>query len=286
MSIELVPEFFAEEIAACREQFTLGQPGVLEIVPDGTVVVGDEWLISAQLERIREVKVTVRDDLAHGDAATVAEEIIRAVLNRERVIPLVQAACYAAYRRLFRGKPKRGGGDIRDQIIEILQLSISSRQADRLVRLLDLPLEIRHAFATKKISRSQAERMLALPPEAQKSIAADCAAGKTWKEIGIEYGVKAPNANSTLQSKLHAVASHLHDLANHLENDEIAIMLAPAAMNRMIDAAHRFTHVLRRLHRRAVSSRRDVLELPANVTIRQSADFDDRQTTMPDRAGD
>lgn len=158
----------------------------LEVLSNGTVVCGHQRLRAVKLLGWKEVDVFVNQDLASKGEAAIEQRLIEDNVNRRQLDPLEIARAYRRLRELNRHLPSKlrnvvGEGRIRDVLGE--RFGISGRSLDRLVRILNTPQEVQHAFTCGILTQNEAGRVAGLSTDMKKKIATEIRQGGDPKKV-------------------------------------------------------------------------------------------------------
>jgi ParB/RepB/Spo0J family partition protein len=151
----------------------------VEITPNNTIIAGHGRLAAVKLLGRKEIDCWLRDDLTDEEAD---RRHIMDNKNRRHLTPLGQARVYRAEKELDNDVLRNGeGGDLRDIIGR--KLRASGRKLDRLVKILDTPIEIQHAYELGLLTQKQALAVAALPDDQQEQIATRIRNGDTPRDV-------------------------------------------------------------------------------------------------------
>lgn len=154
----------------------------IEILPDGTVISGHQRLRAARRLGWTHVPVIIRWDLAKATPETVELALIDDNVHRRQLTVFEQAKLFAEVRRL---KEQSGETfsrcDLRDEYAA--RFGMSGRTLDRLLELVDLPIELQQAVADKRLARQAAINLHKLDPEVYEPILQLIREGKSVKKL-------------------------------------------------------------------------------------------------------
>ncbi len=179
-------QHFADQPAAQFKDFVanileVGMKDAIEILPDGVVVSGHQRLRAARRLGWTHVPVVIRRDLAKATPETVELALIDANRHRRQLSLFEEAKLFAEARRL---KEQAGESfsrcELRDAYAKRFQ--ISGRTLDRLLELVDLPIELQQAVADKRLARQAAINLHKLDPEVYEPILQLIREGKSVKK--------------------------------------------------------------------------------------------------------
>lgn len=147
----------------------------LEILPDGTIIDGHQRRQACKLARLKSVPCRVRHDLV--DKPLEQEQQFLALnFHRRQLSTLDKARCIKKLREIEQeryrlGKSERPQGiSLRDYVAQ--QLNMTGRNAERWIKVLDLPLQLQEAveqgrlkldYAAKLAGRDEDEWQIVLP---------------------------------------------------------------------------------------------------------------------------
>jgi ParB family chromosome partitioning protein len=158
----------------------------IEILPDGTILKGHQRVLAAKSLGWDAIDAVVRHDL-QGQGEDAAEEaLLEDNLCRRQLDPIEKAHGLKRLKELWSRRPnqERGGlarGDFRDYLGS--EFRMSGRSVDRLLRLLQAPVEVQHAVSDGRLAAGLAEKVAGLPPAKREEVAAAIRAGDKPREV-------------------------------------------------------------------------------------------------------
>lgn len=161
-----------------------GQLTPIEITPDNVIICGHQRYAAALLLGLTELSAWVRDDLP--SEADVVIRMVEDNLTRQHLDPLSQARCYRVLKENVAKLPpaKRRqyqGTDTRDRLAK--QFNMSGRSLDRLLRLLNTPIEVQRAVSANKLSMKAAGQVAGQKEDVQEAIAGEIGAGAPPEDV-------------------------------------------------------------------------------------------------------
>lgn len=170
-----------------------GQNDEIEVTTDDVIIDGHQRNRIALELGWSTVNVWVRNDLVDQDA--IEERFITANVVRRHMSNLGKARCYkymVEHERKQAAKPGRrlrdtpqARGDRRDKLGKML--GCSGRTLDRLLRVLETPLEVQQAVEDKKLKLQEAGRVADLPDVLQAKVAAAIRNGHDPRKVVAKY---------------------------------------------------------------------------------------------------
>lgn len=177
----LFEELPEEQIKALAENIKAnGLHHEIEILPDGTIVCGHQRARALKLLGWEEVNCWVRYDL---DDLAVEARLIDDNLQRRQLSPLEAARCYKRLKEMGWNRwtdEVKKREDLRDVIGR--RLGLSGRKLDRLIRILDAPVEVQRAYETGVLTQADAEWVGQSSKEVQEKIAREIDSGVSSRE--------------------------------------------------------------------------------------------------------
>ncbi len=214
-----------------------GQKVPLEVLPDGTIVGGHQRWRAAKLLGWEEVNVWVNDELAAQGEAAVEQRLIEDNLNRRQLDRLEMARSYRRLQELADELPpgqrhRYQYGRLRDVLGR--RLGMSGRTLDRLVRILDTPMEIQEAFRRGDLPVVIAEKVAGLPQEVQRGIAEELRQGGNAQQIVQAHLIKKGVSKNPVEEAFHQFVLGLDRGFNALDDkiDQIASVRSVASLKR------------------------------------------------------
>jgi ParB/RepB/Spo0J family partition protein len=206
-----------EELVA--DMHTNGQLTPIEILPDNTIIAGHKRTTAARLLGWTEVRVWVREDLAH-DPVAVERRLIEDNLNRRQLGPIALARCYRQLKLLERRNQRgrltaREQGDLRDQIGD--RLGKSGRTMDRLLRIIEhTPPEVQDAVELGQLPMTLALQVASLGNHQRDELAQAIHAGEDVKKVVAAYLRQAPQRQRTAMTLAERLLKHLRAAVHEL----------------------------------------------------------------------
>lgn len=162
---ELFPGLNPEQIQdLIRDIETNGLQQPLEILPSGIVISGHQRLRAIRRLGWEQVQVIVRHDLQAAGEEAVMRRLIEANLNRQHLSRLQLArACKVLFDLEPKGIERRGQGELNERIGK--RYGYSGKTVERLLKLLELPVELQRAIECKMLPESRALALMQLPAE-------------------------------------------------------------------------------------------------------------------------
>jgi ParB-like chromosome segregation protein Spo0J len=157
----------------------------VEVTPDGMIIDGHQRIRAAKELGWTEITAWVREDLA-GDDAAINRRHIEANLNRRQLDRLDRARLAKRLMQLERSRGRRtlSDGDrdeLRDRVG--MQLRLSGRHAERLIKIVSTPMVVQRAYSHQQITIVQAARVAGLGWKKQQQIAQEIEAGGDPTEV-------------------------------------------------------------------------------------------------------
>lgn len=209
----------------------------IEVTPKGRILSGWGRFLAVQELGWTEVPVLIRHDLVAKGTRAIEHRIIEANLNRRHLSKLSLARLYKAMRDLEgQGRQRRGQGKLRDEIGA--RLGMSGRQLDRLLQLLELPLELQQAMERKQIPAAAALHVAQLSPELQQEILATIRRGENPRRVVARLRALNPldkkRRSDQTQRDIRDWLRLTHDLLQRAA--EAAKVILPDQRNRLSEA--------------------------------------------------
>jgi ParB/RepB/Spo0J family partition protein len=210
-------EHEVKELAA--DMHTNGQLTPIEILPDNTIIAGHKRTEAARLLGWSEVRVWVREDLAH-DSVAVERRMIEDNLYRRQLGLIALGRCYLRLKHLER--QYQGGrlsaqeqGDLRDRLGR--RLGKSGRTLDRLLRIIECtPLEVQDAVERGKLPMTLALQVASLGNHQRDELAQAIHAGEDVKTVVTRYLKQAPRRRRTAMTLAERLLKHLSAAVHEL----------------------------------------------------------------------
>ncbi len=148
------------------------------------------------------IKAKVRTDTNNPNSKAVIEELIKDNVIRGQHDDLTLARCYRELKRLSGSYGE--GGPLRDRLADRLNCPKSGRTLERLKRLLDLPTDIQELYSRRKLSQSDAMKILNADRQTQEKVYARLRKGHLIKfaleQEGVIKSVNPRAPDETFQS--------------------------------------------------------------------------------------
>jgi hypothetical protein len=221
-----------EQLATILKRDGMDKP--VEILPDGTILCGNDHVVAAKHLGWQEIDVWVRHDLAAQGKGAAERRLIESNLARQ-ADPLSKARCYAALKRLeYRGTlPQCARAELRKELVT--KLRVSGRSVDRLLRVVTgTPLEIQDAVVTGKLALTLAVKVAGLTEPKRKQLAAEIRAGVDPATVVARHVAKPTGrhkkARHAVDAFLIALERGVNDLQGRVDSVGIRLSAKEAAM--------------------------------------------------------
>ncbi|MFO0905692.1 MAG: ParB/RepB/Spo0J family partition protein [Pirellulales bacterium] len=193
---ELTPTTEQEDELLRQDLQDNGQREPIEITSDGTIISGHRRWRLAQALQWDEVCVVVRRDLEAKGQAAVDYRFYEANRNRRNLTMLQQARL--AYRMLElmpKGRERRGQGSVREELQQ--QFGRSGRQLERLMPLVEGPVELFQAVERKQLPANRAlEALKKLKEKQLRQVVGRLQNGDPPKAVLADYLPREPRRKS------------------------------------------------------------------------------------------
>jgi ParB-like chromosome segregation protein Spo0J len=158
-----------------------GQRHEIEILPDNTIVCGDQWVRAAKLLAWEDIYAVTLDVTSDED---IERRLVRDNLSSRQVGPVSLARVFRHLKDRARNE-RRGGPncELRDHVARLLRPGPKGRTLERYVRILQAPREIQDAVDHQSMPRSLAEQALKLAKPDLARIASEIRAGRNPVEV-------------------------------------------------------------------------------------------------------
>jgi len=193
-----IPDHELEVLA--RDMEENGQQHPVEILRDGTIVAGHQRVRAAKLLGWKKIKVVIRHDLDSAGPEAVEAFLIRDNLIRRHLTPLGKARCIRSLLELESGRQASSFGyQQRERLKETVgeQLSMTVRNVNRYLKILESPTEVQEAFDRGDVTLVDAGKVAGLVRNDQQEIARRIADGESAKSVIKEF--LRPDNNGTKQ---------------------------------------------------------------------------------------
>jgi hypothetical protein len=194
--IALLGEPADDEVCRISQALQAGRrPDLLvEITPQNQVIFGYPAVLASLRAGLHEIEVIVHDNLQGQHDAVVSMAVIDAALEHGGLDKLGVTRCLRRAHQLRSAIPyetvrEYQKGDLLDQVTT--RLSVSKRNGQRYLRLLDAPQEVQQAYADKKLSLTVAERAAGLSLDKKAELAAAIQGGEEPQKAVARF-VKTP----------------------------------------------------------------------------------------------
>src|ERR1019366_618185 len=168
----------------------------IEILPDGRIITGHLRVRAAKLLGWTEIDVIVRDDLAAAGAVAIEQYLIEQSSERRHLSPLARARCIKHLLAIEenRGLACKTAGETETFKVNVAKrMNISSRNVNRYLVVLELPVSLQHAINRGPVSLINAGKIARMNASVHREIAQRIEAGENAAEVVGEYLARAKN---------------------------------------------------------------------------------------------
>lgn len=196
-----------------------GQEHPIDILPDGTILAGEQRWTAAKRNQWTHIRCRVRYDLADSGEDAAEEFLLRDNLLRRQLDPIEVARVYRRLKQLAQKNGSDYDGDLRDDLAK--RFDKSGRTLDRWCRLLDTPVEVQDAVVKGQLSLVNAGKAADLREDIQKKIAAAIRDGQDPAKVVADYvgkhRPKSPNVGMHLQRLIRDLKTRIEAIDGRLE---------------------------------------------------------------------